>query len=176
MCSARAGNVIGGGDWAADRLVPDCIRAWGKGEKVGIRNPSYTRPWEHVLEPLGGYLLLGKRLLERPEGVHGQAFNFGPSEKDEFTTLALVEAMEARWPGAGHELQGARDPAKKEAAALRLNCEKAGKVLGWEPSLGFTETAAWTIDWYRLQHDRDPGLRDFTLRQVQAFAKKLKAL
>jgi CDP-glucose 4,6-dehydratase len=172
MCSARAGNVIGGGDWALDRLVPDCVKAWERGQKVAIRNPSYTRPWEHVLEPLGGYLLLGQRLLENPQGVHGEAFNFGPSEHEEFTTLQLVQAMEKRWAGAGHEIQGAQDPTKKEAAALRLNCDKAKKVLSWKPSLSFEDTAAWTIDWYIRHSQKDPGLKEFTHRQISEFAAK----
>jgi CDP-glucose 4,6-dehydratase len=172
VCSARAGNVIGGGDWARDRLVPDCVKAWEKGEKVTLRNPAYTRPWEHVLEPLGGYLLLGQRLLEKPDGVHGEAFNFGPPAEEEFTTRQLVEAMAERWPGAGYVL-GQSDPLKKEAAALRLNCDKARATLGWRPTLDFADTAAWTIDWYLRHSQRSPELGEFTCAQVEKFSQAL---
>jgi CDP-glucose 4,6-dehydratase len=174
LCSARAGNVIGGGDWAKDRLVPDCIRAWEKGQPVEIRNPAYTRPWEHVLEPLGGYLLLGQRLLKEPEGVHGESFNFGPSGEGDRTTLALVEALAKNWPKANHKNLGTPDKARKEASALRLNCDRAASRLCWEPSLKFAETVTWTSDWY-LRNSQKEKMLDFTLQQIREFSAKLGA-
>lgn len=172
LCSARAGNVIGGGDWALDRLVPDCIRAWEKGQEVEIRNPSYTRPWEHVLEPLGGYLLLGQRLLVLPEGVHGESFNFGPTTEGDRTTLTLVEAMEKKWTGGKHRITGKIEAAKKEASTLRLNCDRAAQRLCWGPSLNFEETVDWTIDWYHRRYQKQQML-EFTLQQIQSFSKRL---
>ena len=172
LCSVRAGNVIGGGDWAVDRLVPDCVRAWGSGKPVLVRNPSYTRPWEHVLEPLGGYLLMGHRLLNQPEGVHGESFNFGPPHDGDRKTLELVEAMAKRWPGAKVEIQAPKDTGKKEASALMLNCEKAKKVAGWKPSLSFVETVSWTIDWY-AQDSSGANPLELTLGHIKAFEEKL---
>jgi CDP-glucose 4,6-dehydratase len=146
--SARAGNVIGGGDWAKDRLVPDCMRAWARGEKVTLRNPASVRPWQHVLEPLGGYLLVGERLLLRPEGVAGEAFNFGPDEALTKKTSDLVAELEKNWPGATHVVQPLND-GRKEAGLLSLDPAKARALLGWKPRLSFAQTAAWTAEWYR---------------------------
>lgn len=176
MCSARAGNVIGGGDWAEDRLVPDCARAWAKGEAVLLRNPSSVRPWEHVLEPLGGYLLLGQRLMEQPEGVHGEAFNFGPADENGHTTLALVEEMEKHWPGKAHRLAGSASDGKKEAGILRLNCDKAAERIGWRPALSFEETVAWTSAWYRGYYEGGVDMRATTLGQIERYEKKLRGV
>lgn len=174
-CTARAGNVIGGGDWAADRLVPDSIRAWEKNQSVVLRNPTYVRPWQHVLEPLGGYLLLGQRLLEQPQGVHGEAFNFGPDEALEQTAGALVEELEKNWKGATHRVEAAKDASqKKEMRMLRLNCEKAAQVLKWEPFLDFATTAAWTADWYR-EHQKSPVAgAEFTRKQIKMYEELLR--
>ncbi len=169
LAAARAGNVIGGGDWALDRIVPDCIRAWEKGEKVTLRNPHSVRPWQHVLEPLSGYLLLAARLLENPEGVQGEAFNFGPTDALDRPTLALVEELEKQWPGAGHRIE-AVDDGKKEAAYLRLNCDKAAERLQWVPKLPFAETAAWTSAWYYRKSER----ADFTQEQIRQYEALLR--
>ena len=165
--SARAGNVIGGGDWAADRLVPDCVRAWLKSEKVLVRNPASVRPWQHVLEPLSGYLLIGQRLLERPERVSGEAFNFGPGGEATRTTLELVNEMQRAWPGADHEVRPLTD-GKREAALLSLDPSKAKQELGWKPRLDFTATAAWTAEWYRAARDPAEQLR-LTREQIQRY-------
>ncbi|MGE3261127.1 MAG: CDP-glucose 4,6-dehydratase [Bacteriovoracia bacterium] len=174
-CTARAGNVIGGGDWAADRLVPDCIRAWEKKQSVVLRNPTYVRPWQHVLEPLGGYLLLGQRLLENPAGVHGEAFNFGPNEELEQPAGVLVSALEKQWSGASHKIEAAKDAGqKKEMRMLRLNCEKATKVLRWKPFLDFSTTAAWTTEWYR-DFLKDPAsAAALTKKQIQSYQNFLR--
>lgn len=172
ICSARAGNVIGGGDWAKDRLVPDCVRAWSKSQVVEIRNPGFTRPWEHVLEPLGGYLLLGHRLLTKPQGVHGEAFNFGPTDSTERSTEDLVRELEKFWPGAGHKnLSPEKNDAKKEAKTLHLNCEKAEKILGWKPTLDFSHTAGWTAEWYVKHFQKSASLESFTHEQVDTFSQ-----
>jgi len=167
LASARAGNVIGGGDWASNRLVPDGARAWGTGEKLIVRNPDSIRPWQHVLEPLSGYLRLGQLLLERPEGVTGEAFNFGPAEELTKSALDLVLEMERHWPGASHEIRPLAD-GKKEAGTLSLNPAKAKSVLGWKPLLNFSETAAWTTDWYR-EYAKKGDICALTKEQIARF-------
>jgi CDP-glucose 4,6-dehydratase len=152
VASTRAGNVIGGGDWAKDRIVPDCVRAWTKGEATPIRNPAATRPWQHVLEPLSGYLWLGACLAQERAGTNGEAFNFGPAEGSNHTVAELADALVRHWPGA-RWTSAAADAAKPEAGLLQLDCAKARKALGWQAVLDFEETAAYTADWYRAQHD-----------------------
>jgi CDP-glucose 4,6-dehydratase len=172
-CTARAGNVIGGGDWAADRLVPDSIRAWEKKQPVTLRNPTFVRPWQHVLEPVGAYLLLGQKLLERKPGIHGEAFNIGPDEVLEQTAETLVKELEKHWPGASHRIEGKND-GKKEMRTLRLNCEKIAKLLEWQPKLDFTATAAWTSEWYRQYLQSPAAVSEFTKKQIQAYEARLQ--
>ncbi len=151
IASARAGNVLGGGDWAADRLVPDAIRALKAGRAVPVRNPSSTRPWQHVLEPLGGYLLLGARL---PEGGDVcSAFNFGPWTDSNRTVRELVEEMLKHWPG---QWMDTSDPAAPhEARLLHLSIDKAYHLLGWRPVWGFEKTVEKTVNGYRSQTPRE---------------------
>jgi CDP-glucose 4,6-dehydratase len=146
--SARAGNVIGGGDWAKDRLVPDCIRAWFRKEVVSLRNPASVRPWQHVLEPLAGYLRLGELLLTSTQGVVGESFNFGPDKALTRSTLDLVIELEKNWPGSKHSVEPMLD-GKTEAGHLSLDPSKARNFLHWHPRLSFAQTAAWTAEWYR---------------------------
>jgi CDP-glucose 4,6-dehydratase len=171
--SARAGNVIGGGDFAADRIVPDCVRAWKSGEKVMVRNPASIRPWQHVLEPLAGYLMIGKRLLERPEGVAGEAFNFGPAGEATRTALELVKEMEKAWPSAEHEIRQLAD-GKKEASHLSLDPSKSKTELGWGPRLNFAATAAWTAEWYRAAQNPAEQLR-MTRDQIRRYDDLMRA-
>ncbi|MGZ3694623.1 MAG: CDP-glucose 4,6-dehydratase [Bdellovibrionota bacterium] len=174
-CTARAGNVIGGGDWAEDRLVPDSIRAWKDKQSVVLRNPTYVRPWQHVLEPLSGYLLLGQRLLNKPEGVHGEAFNFGPAEEMEQTAEALVKELEKQWAGTSHKVEAAKDAGqKKEMRMLRLNCEKAAQRLRWQPYLDFFATASWTTEWYRDFLANPASAAELTKKQIQKYEGFLK--
>lgn len=169
LASARAGNVIGGGDWASNRLVPDGARAWSKGEKLTVRNPDSIRPWQHVLEPLSGYLKLGQLLLEKPAGVTGEAFNFGPAEDLTKSALDLVLEMERHWPGAAHEIRALSD-GKKEAGTLSLDPSKAKALLGWKPRLSFSDTAAWTTDWYR-EYAKKGDICAFTKEQISRFER-----
>ena len=144
--SVRAGNVIGGGDWAVDRIVPDCIRAISGGQPIVLRNPAATRPWQHVLEPLSGYLLLGARLFEEPAGWGG-AWNFGPSSHEVRTVKDVAEHMVARI-GAG-SIRVEQQPVQlHEAHLLQLNCDKATQLLGWKPRWSVDQALDATADWY----------------------------
>ena len=154
IATARAGNVIGGGDWAADRIVPDAMRACAGGAPLTLRNPSSTRPWQHVLEPLSGYLLLAQRLWQAQQlGASGElellsaAWNFGPSLASNATVQQLVEALHASWPGSWRD---ASDPqAPHEAGLLHLVTDKAHHQLGWAPRWDLATTAKRTARWYQ---------------------------
>ncbi|MBQ6140036.1 MAG: CDP-glucose 4,6-dehydratase [Kiritimatiellae bacterium] len=147
VASARAGNVIGGGDWAKDRIVPDAMRALAKGATIPVRNSASTRPWQHVLEPLGGYLALGVALAkrERFDEVCG-GFNFGPDPKANRTVKELVEEM-LKWRK-GTWVDKSDPNAVHEAGLLNLDIRKARRVLGWKPRWGFEETVKNTVQWY----------------------------
>ncbi|MBS0193782.1 MAG: CDP-glucose 4,6-dehydratase [Proteobacteria bacterium] len=156
--TARAGNVIGGGDWSEDRLVPDLVRAATSGNALRIRNPDAVRPWQHVLEPLSGYLLLGRELLagHAAEG----AWNFGPAADATLPVHALVAQMQSLWPGLRVEHQP--DPLLREADILRLDCSKAAERLDWRPVWPASETIRRTLRWYRTfhEHGRLPSIDD----------------
>ena len=168
IASARAGNVIGGGDWASDRIVPDCVRAWSKGDVVQLRNPHATRPWQHVLEPLGGYLALAAALASQPT-LHGEAFNFGPPAQQNHSVLLLVEQMARHWDQVRWEdvSQSAKGP--YESGLLKLNCDKALQQLQWRAVMGFEDTVRMTAQWYGAYY-RDPEqITRVTAAQVLAY-------
>lgn len=146
LATARAGNVIGGGDWAEDRLVPDLVRAAAAGRPAPVRNPSAVRPWQHVLEPLSGYLLLGQRLLS---GVVGAAcaWNFGPAERGHLSVSEIVEGLARHWPAVGMKVDDGSHP--HETRELRLNWGKARQELGWQPVWSAESMLQRTGDWYR---------------------------
>ena len=179
LASARAGNVIGGGDWAEDRLVPDCIRALSAGKPVPVRNPAFTRPWQHVLEPLGGYLLLGAKLEEarrtkNPDEIahYAQAFNFGPEVDANRNVRQLVEEVLSHWPGTWEQIVQERH--LQEAPLLSLAIDKAQEVLGWSPRWDFTETVAHTVFWYRAYAEpasSAKAMTAFTRQQIAAYEK-----
>jgi CDP-glucose 4,6-dehydratase len=149
LASARAGNVIGGGDWAADRIVPDAIRALTKGEAIGVRNLAATRPWQHVLEPLGGYLLLAEQLSS--DASLACAFNFGPQLEANRSVCELVEEALRHWPGQWIDQS---DPdAPHEASLLNLVIDKAHHQLGWAPRWDFATTVERTVAWYQAVHE-----------------------
>lgn len=160
LCTARAGNVIGGGDWADHRIVPDCMRALAKNEAIVVRNPAQTRPWQHVLEPLGGYLWLGA-LLRRPQMLNHadahlfrSAFNFGPSIESNRPVRDVVEEILRHWPGMWrHDSQNG---APHEAGLLSLSIDKAHHLLHWRPVWGFEQAVAQTTAFYQA-HFRDPS-------------------
>ena len=147
LATARAGNVIGGGDWSADRLIPDCVRAQAEGRPVRLRHPSAVRPWQHVLEPLGGYLALAQALIQAPASAP-RAVNFGPDASSFCTVREVVDAFSARFGGKpGWERDSSEHP--DEAQALTLSSALAGRALGWRPRLEIGDALAWTADWYR---------------------------
>jgi CDP-glucose 4,6-dehydratase len=147
IASARAGNVIGGGDLAQDRIIPDCIRFLKEGLPVLIRNPLSTRPWQHVLEPLSGYLILAVKLLEDPKKFSG-SYNFGPKMKSIKTVKELVEELILAWGGGDFKISSEVN-APHEAGLLHLNCDKANQLLAWYPSWDFDRTIAETAKWYK---------------------------
>jgi CDP-glucose 4,6-dehydratase len=171
VATARAGNVIGGGDWSADRLVPDAIRALQCGEAVIVRNPEAVRPWQHALEPLAGYLMLAQALHADAPGYAG-AWNFGPLDADTVSVATLVDLVIAAhgsgaWRRAG-AAQGAMAP--HEAGILRLDCSKAAAQLRWRPRLTLAEAATLAVDWYRAARGRPASsMYDLTVQQIRAY-------
>jgi CDP-glucose 4,6-dehydratase len=166
--SVRAGNVIGGGDWAADRIVPDCIRALAAGTPVPIRNPRAVRPWQHVLEPLAGYLVAGARAAEEPAGWSG-SWNFGPLPEGHVDVGTIADLVVASW-GSGSWRHDAPEHAPAEATLLRLDASRAMGRLGWRPVWGVEQAVAETVGWYRAHADgRDA--RDVTLEQIDAYER-----
>ncbi len=168
--SARAGNVIGGGDWAVDRIIPDCIRAIKAGQPVRLRNPQATRPWQHVLEPLSGYLLLAARLLEAPQRWNS-AWNFGPSTHEVRTVNTVAEAIVSHIGRGSVEIEGV-PPQLHEAGLLQLNCDKAHQLLNWAPRWQVEETLVQTALWYKAWLEgRD--MEEVTRAQVHLFFPEL---
>ena len=153
IASARAGNVIGGGDWAKDRILPDCIRALEAGQPVPIRNPHAVRPWQHVLEPLGGYLLLAKKMWEHPT-EYCEGWNFGPDEKSICTVREVAEKVVEHY-GSGSLEIASDSNAPHEAQLLTLDITKAGERLGWKPRLGIDRSVGMTVDWYKRYRRTD---------------------
>lgn len=169
--TARAGNVIGGGDWAVDRIVPDCIRAIGSGKPVVLRNPKATRPWQHVLEPLAGYLLLAVRLREQPQTYAG-SWNFGPPSSEVRTVLEVAERIVGRF-GRGSVVIEPGLAKQHEANLLQLNCDKAHQLLGWRPRWNVEQTLAATADWYKATMD-GAAASVVTQQQLRDFFPELK--
>lgn len=165
LASARAGNVIGGGDWGEDRLVPDIMRAALAGDEVRVRNPNSLRPWQHVLNPLSGYLVLAQALWEEPE--HAGGWNFGPTDEDARPVGWIVERLHELWPG---ELRSTLDdgPHPHEASYLKLDSSRARLRLGWRPLVGLDRTLHSIVDWYRALRDGE-DMRAVTLGQIEAF-------
>ena len=146
IASVRAGNVIGGGDWAENRLVPDCIKAWGKNFPVEIKSPYSTRPFQHVLEPLSGYISLAEQLNSN-ESLSGESFNFGPSSNDNYKVIDVVNELSNKWEGSKWDINLEKNNFA-ESKLLKLNCDKALSLINWKPSLDFEKTMELTADWY----------------------------
>jgi|LakMenEpi03Aug12_release.lakeMendotaPanAssembly.Ray.scaffolds.fasta_scaffold02865_4 CDP-glucose 4,6-dehydratase len=155
IATARAGNVIGGGDWAADRIVPDAMRSCADGASLPLRNPRATRPWQHVLEPLAGYLQLAEALRSEPSAF-SQSWNFGPHPEANRSVQDLVETLHQHWPGVWHDLSDSNAP--HEAGLLHLVIDKARHTLGWQPRWDFATTVERTACWYRRVAEGAPAL------------------
>jgi CDP-glucose 4,6-dehydratase len=164
--TARAGNVIGGGDWAVDRIIPDCIRSIQAGEPIRLRNPGATRPWQHVLEPLGGYLLLAARLFEEPQRWGG-SWNFGPSTQEVRTVQNVAEIIIGHL-GKGHIQISESHMQPHEARLLQLNCDKAQQLLNWYPRWHADEALEATAKWYESQINGD-DMEQVTRSQIYTF-------
>ena len=166
IATARAGNVIGGGDWSVDRLIPDCVRALAAGGPVTLRYPDAVRPWQHVLEPLGGYLTLARALVQARADAP-RAVNFGPDPASFCSVRTVVEAFGSRFEGRpGWEPEAAVQP--DEARALTLSSALAQRALGWRPRLGIEQALAWTADWYRA-HAAGEDMLSFSEAQIARY-------
>lgn len=168
LASARAGNVIGGGDWGRDRIMTDLVASLTNGPRLELRNPGATRPWQHVLEPLGGYLLLGARMLGENGDDYCSAWNFGPASRDVRTVADVIACCSAAW-GASEHWQKATGFHPAEAGMLALNCDKAANGLGWFPTWSLERMARETMDWYRAWAEGADDLHQLTIRQIMAF-------
>jgi len=171
IASVRAGNVVGGGDWSQFRLIPDCIRSLRAKAPITLRHPEANRPWQFVLEPLGGYLLLAKRLAEDHKAFQG-AWNFGPPVDNTKTVDRGARAVVEAW-GTGSVEHVPSEPFH-ESTSLQLDCTKARRHLGWRSTIDFAETLQLTTQWYKHQHTTGDGsMREFSLQQLSAFEKRL---
>lgn len=173
LCTARAGNVIGGGDWALDRIIPDCIRSWSKGLPVEIRSPKATRPWQHVLEPLSGYLTLGQK-LSQDKSLHGQSYNFGPQAENNHTVVELLSAVGEIFgmPEGVQPYTITGNVPFHEAGLLKLNCDKALFFLQWTPTLDYSELIRFTSEWYKACTKTSGDMAAFTMAQLQSYQNK----
>jgi CDP-glucose 4,6-dehydratase len=170
LASARAGNVIGGGDWTRDHILTDCIRALQNHEPIRIRNPYATRPWQHALDPLSGYLQLGAKLLESGEDVsrYCEAFNFGPQGTSNKSVLELVHKIIACW-GDGTWIVSQPEKIYHESSLLNLSIDKSRAVLGWSPQWNFEKAVVNTVAWYKALQNEPSGILPFTIGQVQEY-------
>ena len=165
---ARAGNVIGGGDWAKDRLIPDVVKALAQQQPIVIRNPQAVRPWQHVLEPLFGYLMLAAKLQEAP-ATYGEAFNFGPYHNNALPVVDMVQLAIQAWGSGSYELmQNSQQP--HEAGLLKLDISKVTEALQWKPIMDAGTSVQKTIEWYKAFQNNPPAIAAFTESQIKAFS------
>lgn len=175
IATARAGNVVGGGDWSADRLIPDIVRAVARDEAVTIRNPTSTRPWQHVLEPLYGYMLLAGLLIkDGPRFAEG--WNFGPESSSIVPVKDLADRLARAWGAGAPRFEfGTTTPQPHEAGMLSLDISKARTRLGWRPELTLSDTVSLTVDWYKAQIAGDLDMEAFTRAQINGYMQRLRA-
>jgi len=174
IASIRAGNVIGGGDWSTDRLIPDCFRSLYQNKIISIRNPDAVRPWQFVLEPISGMLYLSLHLRKNP--IHfSEPWNFGPSSSKKITVEQMVKQIIQQW-GKGEYKKKSKEQDKKyhEAKVLRLNSTKAKKSLGWSSIYTNNESLSETIEWYAQYNNNKNNMKEFTIKQIQKYMKKMK--
>ena len=177
IASVRAGNVIGGGDWATDRLIPDCIRSLSKNESVLIRNPSAIRPWQHVLEPLSGYLWLGAQLLQHPL-KYQSGWNFGPNMSEQFSVEEIVKNLIDTWGAGKWEVEKSKPQAasKHEANFLKLDCTRAANLLNWRPVFSLKKSIQMTADWYKNFYENTKfDSTQFSVSQINEYVDAAKS-
>jgi CDP-glucose 4,6-dehydratase len=168
VATARAGNVIGGGDWAEDRLIPDILKAFEKSKAVVIRNPLSTRPWQHVLEPLSGYLVLAENLYKHGDMYSG-AWNFGPKDEGCKSVSWVLDKMVANWgKGASWELDSNNNP--HEAGFLKLDCSKASNELKWQPNWDLEETLSLIVNWHK-KYIEGVDVRNACLTEINKYSR-----
>jgi len=167
LASVRAGNVIGGGDWAGDRLIPDILRSFEKSEPVIIRTPKATRPWQHVLEPLSGYLVLAQKLYKNQE-EYAESWNFGPNEKDVRPVDWILDKMIAKWPGSSWRLDVSSNP--HEADFLKLDISKAESRLSWRPIWGLNQTLERIVNWHQVWLNKG-NMQDVCLAEIEEYMR-----
>jgi CDP-glucose 4,6-dehydratase len=174
IATTRAGNVIGGGDWANDRIVPDIVRSWSQNKEVEIRNPYSTRPWQHVLEPLSGYLCLGAELYKNGSMHRSSSFNFGPDSKINKNVGELIEEMKRLWKNSPGWVNKFINDGKPEANLLKLSCDRANILLKWYPVMDFEETLEFTVSWYLNYYKNESSIFEYTINQINIFTEKAK--
>ncbi len=172
VSSVRAGNIIGGGDWGEDRIIPDCMRALSKGETIVIRNPSAIRPWQYVLEPLSGYLLLGA-LMDKNGTKYSDAWNFGPNDKSIITVEELVNLVIKHWGKGNYKVDTSPHP--HEAGFLKLDVSRARALLGWEPIYNISEAVEKTINWYKSFYNNieERKLYELIAREIEEYINRM---
>jgi CDP-glucose 4,6-dehydratase len=161
--------VIGGGDWSEDRIIPDCIRSLTANKPIVLRNPNATRPWQHVLEPLSGYIVLAERLMSEPKSVEG-AWNFGPDDAETRTVHDVAQAAVGHWGSGSVEIESNHSH-PHEANLLQLDCTKARQQLQWAPRWHFAETVEKTVQWYKQVEDGAKAI-DVTTNQLSQYERK----
>ncbi|PWS28186.1 CDP-glucose 4,6-dehydratase [Pedobacter yonginense] len=174
VATVRAGNVIGGGDWAKDRIVPDIVKSWSNGKPVEIRSPYSTRPWQHVLEPLSGYLNLAAEIYNEDSDLYNQAFNFGPDSKINKNVGELIDEMKLNWSNSPGWINQSTDSFMKESNLLKLSCDKANIQLKWFPVMGFEETIAFTVNWYVDFYQNKKDMFGVTSAQIDKYTSLAK--
>jgi CDP-glucose 4,6-dehydratase len=172
IATARAGNVIGGGDWSPNRLIPDCIRSWSKKKKVLIRSPNSTRPWQHVLEAIYGYITLAIN-LNKNKNLHGQAFNFGPAKNQNYKVISVIKLMKRYWQNVSWKLYKNNNKIFKESSLLKLNSQKAKKNLKWRSVLTFKENISLVTNWYKNFYLNSKQAYKLTSDQIEIYQKIL---
>jgi len=169
LASVRAGNVIGGGDWADDRLIPDILKSFENGSSVIVRNPQATRPWQHVLEPLSGYLVLVQKLYQNPK-EYAEGWNFGPNEQDVKPVDWILDKMIAKWPNSSWELDISSSP--HEAGFLKLDISKAKSKLGWNPLWSLNDTLEKIVNWHQAWLNKE-DMQTICLKEIEEYTKDM---
>lgn len=170
IASARAGNVIGGGDWGEDRLVPDCVKALASGKKIVLRNPHSTRPWQFIFEPLSGYLWLGALLMKEPV-KYSEAWNFGPKDDDILSVKQVTKEVIKIWPKSSFKIKIDKF---YESSLLKLDINKARHFLGWRPVFGVNQAIRKTLDWYQRYYAKETNMLDFSLEQIKEYEEQAR--